>query len=105
MKDASKRRRWTMGALMIAGATYASIALAADQRLDDADAAVVKAIALLEAAENPGVVPPFGGHRKKAIDHLKKGRLEIAKSKAWADDPKHKPKPPKPPKPAPAPAP
>ncbi|MCC6662443.1 MAG: hypothetical protein IT375_01805 [Polyangiaceae bacterium] len=102
MKNGSKGRRWTLGVLTLAGATYASIALAADQRLDDADAAVVKAIALLEAAENPGVTPPFGGHRKKAIDHLKKGRLEIAKSKAYADNPKNKPKP-KPPTPPAAP--
>jgi hypothetical protein len=96
MKHESKRRRWTLGALTLVGVTYASIALAADQRLDDADAAVVKAIALLEAAENPGVVPAFGGHRLKALIHLKKGRAEIGKAKAWADNPKHKPKPPAP---------
>lgn len=102
MKNGSKGRRWTLGVLTLAGATYASIALAADQRLDDADAAVVKAIALLEAAENPGVTPPFGGHRQKAIAHLKKGRVEIGKAKAYADNPKNKPKP-KPPTPPAAP--
>jgi len=86
--------------LGMAGAFYAGVAYAADQRLADADAAVEKAILLLKAAENPGVTPPFGGHREKAIDHLEKARVQIKKAQAYADDPKHKPKP-KPPSTAP----
>ena len=77
----------------LAGAFTAGVAWAADPRLDEADAAVQKAIALLEAAQNPGVQPPFGGHRENAVTHLKKARTEIAKAKAWANDPKHAPKP------------
>lgn len=80
----------------LAGAFYAGVAFAADSRLDDADAACEKAIALLQAAENPGVKPPFGGHRESAIDHLKKARKEIGKAKKYADS--HPP-------PAPSPAP
>lgn len=80
----------------LAGAFYAGVAYAADSRLDDADAAVEKAIVLLKAAENPGVKAPFGGHREKAINYLQKGRSEIAKAKAWADNPKNQPSPKKP---------
>lgn len=97
MKQGIKRRGLLVGVLGIglAGAFYAGVAYAADQRLDDADAAVEKAIALLQAAENPGVNPPFGGHREKAIQDLKKARAQIAKAKAYADNPKNKPKKPK----------
>ncbi|GMV14177.1 MAG: hypothetical protein AMXMBFR56_24010 [Polyangiaceae bacterium] len=97
MKQGIKRRGLLMGVLGIglAGAFYAGVAYAADQRLDDADAAVEKAIALLQAAENPGVNPPFGGHRQKAIQDLKKARAQIAKAKAYADNPKNAPKKPK----------
>ena len=70
----------------------AGTANAADPRLDQADAAVQKAIALLEAAQNPGVDPEFGGHRKKAIHDLKKAREQIQKAKEFADNPKNKPK-------------
>lgn len=86
------RRLLTMGLLGagLAGAFTAGVAYAADSRLDDADAAVEKAIALLKAAENPGVTPAFGGHRAKAILHLQKARGEIAKAKAYADNPKNK---------------
>lgn len=82
--------------LGLAGAFYAGVAYAADPRLDDADALVEKAIAQLKAAENPGVNPPFGGHRQKAIKDLQQARAQIAKAKAYADNPKHKPKPKKP---------
>jgi hypothetical protein len=70
----------------------AGAASAADPRLDEADAAVQKAIGLLEAAQNPGVTPAFGGHRRKAIQDLKKARAQIAKAKQFADNPKNKPK-------------
>ena len=70
----------------------AATANAADPRLDQADAAVQKAIALLEAAQNPGSDPEFGGHRRKAIQDLKKAREQIAKAKQFADNPKNKAK-------------
>jgi hypothetical protein len=76
----------------LAGAFYAGLAYAADSRLDEADAACQKAIALLQAAENPGKTPPFGGHRKKAIDHLEKARKQITKAKEFADKPAKPPK-------------
>lgn len=67
---------------------HVGFAQAADPRLDEADAAVQKAIALLQAAQNPGTHPEFAGHRKKAIQDLEKARTQIAKAKAFADKPK-----------------
>lgn len=64
---------------------FAGVVYAADQRLTDADGNLEKAIALLQAAENPGVEPPFGGHDKKAISHAKKARKHIAEAIAYAD--------------------
>jgi hypothetical protein len=80
----------------LAGAFYAGFAYAADQNLADADNAAQKAIALLQAAQNPGQNPPFGGHRAKAILHLKKARAEIKKAQQYQDNPpppKHPKKP------------
>jgi hypothetical protein len=79
----------------VAGAFYAGVAYAADQNLADADNNCLKAIAFLEAASNPGQNPPFGGHRAKAISHIKKARAEIKKAQQFQD----KPPPPKHPKP------
>jgi hypothetical protein len=56
-----------------------------DSRLDDADAAIEKAIVLLEASQNPGVKKPFGGHVEKAIRDLLNAREEIAAAAAYAD--------------------
>lgn len=56
-----------------------------DTRLDDADAAIEKAIVLLEASQNPGVKKPFGGHVEKAIKDLVNAREEIAAAAAYAD--------------------
>jgi hypothetical protein len=75
------------GASLLAGAFYAGIAHAADPRLDQANDNVTKAIALLQAAENPDPKKEFGGHRNKAIQHLKRAQAEIAKAKAFADRP------------------
>lgn len=89
------RHRWLTGALVGSGlavALWAGIAYAADPRLDEADAACQKAIALLEAAENPGVNPPFAGHRQKAIKDLKEARKQIQKAKEFADKPPPPPK-------------
>ena len=73
-----------------AGAFFAGMAYAADARLDQADQAVQKAIALLQAAENPNVEPPFGGHRKNAIHDLEKARKQIELAKKYADNPDKK---------------
>jgi hypothetical protein len=85
--------------------------LAADPRLDEADGLIRKAISALEAAENKDRKnAPFGGHRRAAIDHLKKAQKEIGKAKEFDDKddkkdggkPDPKPEPPKPdPKPDP----
>ena len=79
-------------ATALAGAFYAGAAYAADPRFDQANDNIVKAIALLRAAENPGVRPPFGGHRERAIDALERAQKEIEKAKRYADDPRNKPK-------------
>ena len=76
------------GATFLAGAFYAGVAYAADPRLDQANDNIVKAIALLEAAENPN--GNFGGHRRKAIHNLKQAQSEIEKAKRFADNPKNK---------------
>ncbi len=84
-----KRRVLTMGLVGagLAGAFYAGLAFAADQNLADADNNVEKAIALLQAAQNPGVNPPFGTHRGKAILALKAARKEIKKAQDYQDNP------------------
>jgi len=76
------------GATFLAGAFYAGVAYAADPRLDQANDNIVKAIALLQAAENPN--GSFGGHRRKAIANLKQAQAEIQKAKQFADNPKNK---------------
>jgi hypothetical protein len=76
-----------LSGLVLAGAFYAGVAYAADARLEEADGAVEKAIALLDAAQNPGKNPPFGGHRAKAIALLKQARKEIEKAQKFADKP------------------
>lgn len=71
-----------------APAALADVTIYADQRLDDADAAIEKAIALLQAAENPSAAKPsrpFGGHDLKAVRHLEAARSEIAAAKAFVD--------------------
>ncbi len=86
-------------ALSLAGAFYAGVAYAADPRFDQANDNIIKAIALLKAAENPGVMPPFGGHRERAIDKLQDAQREIERAKRYADT--HKPRTPPAPKPPP----
>ena len=74
-------------ATMLAGAFYAGTAYAADPRLDQANDNIVKALALLEAAQNPGRKPPFGGHRHRAVQLLRRAQSEIQKAKEFADRP------------------
>ena len=76
----------------LAGSFTAGVAYAADGRFDLADQNIEKAILLLKAAENPNAKhprAPFGGHRAKAVKALEIARKEIAKSKAYADNPKN----------------
>jgi hypothetical protein len=80
-------------ATTLAGAFYAGAAYAADPRLDQASDNITKAIALLQAAENPEGKPPFGGHVARAIERLQKAQEEIAKAKQFADQPPPPPKP------------
>ncbi|MCC6214609.1 MAG: hypothetical protein IT376_07055 [Polyangiaceae bacterium] len=76
-----------MAATALGGAFYAGTAYAADPRLDDAIVSIDRAIALLEAAQNPnGKRVPFGGHRKSAIRDLKQAKGHVEKAKKWADD-------------------
>lgn len=70
------------------GARFDEITPFYDTRLSDADAAVEKAIVLIQAAQNPGAKnpdKPFGGHDTKAISYLQKAREEIAAAEAYAD--------------------
>lgn len=96
MKTANWKKRaiTTLAAgTLLGGAFYAGMAFAAvDPLLNSADLSAEKAIAQLQAATNPGVQPAFGGHRAKAIRHLKQARREIAKATKYAE--KHQPPPP-----------
>ena len=79
-------------AVTLAAAVPIGIALAADSRLDLADDHIEKAIALVNASQNPNAQNPdrpFGGHDDKALKLLEAAREEIAKAKAYADDPKN----------------
>lgn len=82
-------KRTTAGlalATLLAGSFVAGHAYAYDSKLDDADANVEKAIALLEAAQNPAAdKAPFNGHRAKAIILLKSARKQIDLAKKASD--------------------
>jgi hypothetical protein len=81
-----------VSAATLAAAVPIGMALAADSRLDLADDHIEKAIALVNASQNPNAKDPdrpFGGHDDKAIKLLEAAREEIAKAKAYADDPKN----------------
>ncbi len=90
-----KSLRTLAAGTVLAGAFYAGMAFAApaDPLLAAADLSAEKAIAQLEAAKNEGVKPPFGGHRAKAVWHIKQARKEIAKAIKYAEK-ERKPKPP-----------
>ena len=57
---------------------------AADPRLDLAIDFLVKAKALVEAAEDPGARKPFGGHANKAKNSIEKAMQEIQLAKQAA---------------------
>ena len=90
MYDKSMRRSALMvaGALGLAGAFFAGVALAADPAFDAANDSITHAIAQLESIQAPaGDKAPFGGHRHRAIEALKHAQDEIAKAKAFQDNP------------------
>jgi hypothetical protein len=77
----------------------AGTVIAADPKLDEAVVHIDRAIKVLEAADNKDKKhgPEFGGHRKSAIDHLKKAKRDIEKAKEFDD--RDNPKNPKDPNP------
>ncbi len=81
----------------LAGAFFAGTAYAADSRLDEANAFVTKAVALLNALKDPANPKLYAGHREKAVDLLTKAQSEINAAKQAADNPPKPPKPSKPP--------
>jgi hypothetical protein len=72
--------QWAALGLGLGLAFAAGVAHGADTKLDDAQAAVTKAIALLKDAQGTG--PNFEGHRKKAVDLLTRAQGEVMKAKA-----------------------
>lgn len=64
-----------LGLAFAAGTAYGS-----NSKLDEAHAAVTKAISLLKEAEGNG--PNFEAHRKKALDLLVRAQGEVVKAKA-----------------------
>lgn len=76
----------TAAAAILGGTFVAGRATAApDARLDNADAKIEQAIVLLQAAENEGVKPPFGGHRAAAVVKLKSARKSIERAKKYVE--------------------
>ena len=72
-------------AVLLSGAFFAGAAWAADAKFDSAVDNLVKARALLEAAENPGVNPPFGYFRQNAVLWINLAMKDIERAKAYAD--------------------
>jgi hypothetical protein len=56
-----------------------------DPRLDDADDALLKASVLIAISQNPGVVPPFGGHDELALRAIQRARDEVAMAIAYSE--------------------
>lgn len=72
-------------AIMLSGAFFAGAAWAADAKLDSSVDFLVKARALLLAAENPGVDPPFGYFRQNAVLWINLALKDIQRAKDYAD--------------------
>lgn len=88
------RRALALGGAVVAAVALAygvSIAQAADQRLDDADAALEKVAALLEASESGPVSEKqqkrFERAVAKAIAHVEDARAQIVQAKDAVDNP------------------
>jgi hypothetical protein len=63
-----------------------------DQRLDLADEQLESGALLLLAAQNPAADKPdrpFGGHREKAVELIRKAQEEIQKARIHVSDPKN----------------
>jgi hypothetical protein len=72
--------QWAAVGLGLGLAFAAGAAHGADSKLDDAQAAITKAISLLKEAQGSG--PNFEEHRKKAVDLLTRAQGEVVKAKA-----------------------
>jgi hypothetical protein len=84
-------RRWRVAALTLVGVLMAWPALAANSRLDDANAHLIKTEALLKAAASTGEPDNVRMHRERAIHLVEQARSEIALAKQAADAPQPKP--------------
>jgi hypothetical protein len=73
------------GAITLSAAFFAGAAWAADAKFDLAYDNLVKAKALLIAAENPGFDPPFNYHRRDALRAINRAMSEIELAKDYAD--------------------
>jgi hypothetical protein len=81
-----------LGASALAGTFWAGMAYAADARFDQAKDSIDRAIALLQAAENPDEHREFGGHRRRAIRNLEQAKRDIERAKAYQDRPRKPPR-------------
>jgi hypothetical protein len=85
------RRGWRIAALALVGVLMAWPALAANPRLDDANAHLIKSAALLRAAAETGEPDNVRMHRERAIRLVEQAEREIALAKQAADVPQTKP--------------
>jgi hypothetical protein len=75
--------RWMRSLALVGGLAvsfFAGAALAADSKLDEAQAALTKAIDLLKKSEGQG--EKFEQHRQKAVDLLTRAQGEVVKAKS-----------------------
>jgi hypothetical protein len=56
-----------------------------DPRLDEADQALQKAYELINAAQNPGVDPPFGNHDQAALRLITAARNQVSLAIVFAE--------------------
>ena len=82
------RRGRRIAALAMAATMMALPALAANPRLDEANAHLIKAAALLKAAASPGDTRAVSSHRELAIRLIEQAEGEIARAKQAADAPR-----------------
>jgi len=75
----------TASALILSATFFAGAAYAADAKFDSAVDNLIKAKALLNAAENPGFDPPFNYHRQRAVFKINDALKEIELAKFYAD--------------------
>jgi hypothetical protein len=85
------RRGCRIAVLAMVGMSMALPALAANPRLDDANAHLVKTAALLRAAASTGEANNVRKHRERAIRLVEQAEREISLAKQAADAPKGNP--------------